>query len=174
MLVLPSLNSSWLLNKEWVTGGVRLLFSEYVEAVFHWARQDDQYYLQVTSTSTATDIWNWLLGDRRDGRHRSIILMFKEILLEFRMEFSCYFMISISVQSWPWGTLLYLSSNTLVERIQWNQLFSSRSARVHSKINPSELAAEEVLQARRLCCLRRETAFSLQSATGSSEYIIYS
>ena len=31
---------------------------------------------------------------------------------------------------------------------------------LHSKIDPSELAAKGVLRARRLCCLRRETAFS--------------
>ena len=40
---------------------------------------------------------------------------------------------------------------------------------LHSKIDPSELAAEGVLRARRLCCLRRETAFSPESAAGSSE-----
>ena len=39
----------------------------------------------------------------------------------------------------------------------------------HSKIDPSELAAKGVLRARRLCCLRRETAFSPESAAGSSE-----
>ena len=40
---------------------------------------------------------------------------------------------------------------------------------LHSKIDPSELAAEGVLRARRLCCLRRETASSPDSAAGSSE-----
>ena len=40
---------------------------------------------------------------------------------------------------------------------------------LHSKIDPSELAAKGVLRARRLCCLRRETAFSPESAAGSSE-----
>ena len=40
---------------------------------------------------------------------------------------------------------------------------------MHSKIDPSELAATMVLRPRRLCCLRRETAFSPESATGSSE-----
>ena len=39
---------------------------------------------------------------------------------------------------------------------------------LHSKIDPSELAAKGVLRAR-LCCLRRETAFSPESAAGSSE-----
>ena len=40
---------------------------------------------------------------------------------------------------------------------------------LHSKIDPSELAAKGVLRARRLCCLRLETAFSPDSAAGSSE-----
>ena len=40
---------------------------------------------------------------------------------------------------------------------------------LHSKIDPSELAAKGVLRARRLCCLRREAAFSPESAAGSSE-----
>ena len=40
---------------------------------------------------------------------------------------------------------------------------------LHSKIDPSELAAKGVMQAGRLCCLRRETAFSPESAAGSSE-----
>ena len=40
---------------------------------------------------------------------------------------------------------------------------------MHSKIDLSELAATMVLRPRRLCCLRRETAFSPESATGSSE-----
>ena len=40
---------------------------------------------------------------------------------------------------------------------------------LHSKIDPSELAAKGVVRARRLCCLRRETAFSPESAAGSSE-----
>ena len=40
---------------------------------------------------------------------------------------------------------------------------------LHSMIDPSELAAKGVLRARRLCCLRRETAFSPESAAGSSE-----
>ena len=40
---------------------------------------------------------------------------------------------------------------------------------LHSKIDPSELAAKGVLRARRLCCLRRETAFSPESSAGSSE-----
>ena len=40
---------------------------------------------------------------------------------------------------------------------------------LHSQIDPSELAAKGLLRARRLCCLRRETAFSLESAAGSSE-----
>ena len=35
---------------------------------------------------------------------------------------------------------------------------------LHSKIDPSELAAKGVLRASRLCCLRRETAFSPESA----------
>ena len=40
---------------------------------------------------------------------------------------------------------------------------------LHSKIDPSELAAAKgVLRARRLCCSRRETAFSPESAAGSS------
>ena len=39
---------------------------------------------------------------------------------------------------------------------------------LHSKIVPSELAAKRVLRARRLCCLRRETAFSPEPAAGSS------
>ena len=34
---------------------------------------------------------------------------------------------------------------------------------LHSKIDPSVLAAKVVLRARRLCCLRRETAFSPES-----------
>ena len=38
-----------------------------------------------------------------------------------------------------------------------------------SKVDPSELAAKGVLRARKLCCLRRETAFSPESAAGSSE-----
>ena len=37
------------------------------------------------------------------------------------------------------------------------------------EIDPSELAAKGVLRARRLCCLRRDTAFSPESAAGSSE-----
>ena len=40
---------------------------------------------------------------------------------------------------------------------------------LHSKIDPSELAAKGVLRAKRLCCLRRETAFSPESAAGSSK-----
>ena len=41
---------------------------------------------------------------------------------------------------------------------------------LHSKIDPSELAAKGVLRARRLCCLRREeTALNPESAAGSSE-----
>ena len=36
-------------------------------------------------------------------------------------------------------------------------------------MRPSELAAKGVLRTRRLCCLRRETAFSPESAAGSSE-----
>ena len=40
---------------------------------------------------------------------------------------------------------------------------------LHSKIDPSELAAKGVLRARKLCCLRRKTAFSPESAAGSSE-----
>ena len=40
---------------------------------------------------------------------------------------------------------------------------------LHSKIDPSELAAKMVLGARRLCCLRRETAFSPESAAVFSE-----
>ena len=40
---------------------------------------------------------------------------------------------------------------------------------LYSKIDPSELVAKVVLQARRLCCLRRDAAFSPESATGSSE-----
>ena len=40
---------------------------------------------------------------------------------------------------------------------------------LHSKIDPSELAAKGVLRARRRCCLRRETAFSPESAAGSSD-----
>ena len=40
---------------------------------------------------------------------------------------------------------------------------------LHSKIDPSELAAKGVLRARRLRCLRRETAYSPESAAGSSE-----
>ena len=40
---------------------------------------------------------------------------------------------------------------------------------LHSKIDPSELAAKGVLRSRRLCCLRRETAFCPESAAGSSE-----
>ena len=40
---------------------------------------------------------------------------------------------------------------------------------LHSKIDPSELAAKGVLRARRLCCLRGETAFRPESAAGSSE-----
>ena len=40
---------------------------------------------------------------------------------------------------------------------------------LYSKIDPSELAAKGVLRRRRLCCLRRETAFSPESAAGSSE-----
>ena len=40
---------------------------------------------------------------------------------------------------------------------------------LNSKIDPSELAAKGVLRAKRLCCLRRETAFSPESAAGSSE-----
>ena len=40
---------------------------------------------------------------------------------------------------------------------------------LHSKIDPSELAAKGVLRARRLCCLRRETAFSPESVAGSTE-----
>ena len=39
----------------------------------------------------------------------------------------------------------------------------------YSKIDPSELAAKGVLRARRCCCLRKETAFSPESAAGSSE-----
>ena len=39
---------------------------------------------------------------------------------------------------------------------------------LHSKIDPSELAAKGVLRARP-CSLRRETAFSPESAAGSSE-----
>ena len=39
---------------------------------------------------------------------------------------------------------------------------------LHSKIDPSELTAKGVLRAR-LCCLRRESAFSPESAAGSSE-----
>ena len=39
---------------------------------------------------------------------------------------------------------------------------------LHSKIDPSKLAAGVVLQARRLCRLRRETALSPESAAGSS------
>ena len=37
------------------------------------------------------------------------------------------------------------------------------------EIDPSELAAKGVLRARRLHCLRRGTAFSPESAAGSSE-----
>ena len=36
-------------------------------------------------------------------------------------------------------------------------------------IDPSELAAKGVLRTRRLCCLRRESAFSRESAAGSSK-----
>ena len=42
-------------------------------------------------------------------------------------------------------------------------------SKLHPKIDPSELTAKGVLRARRLCCLRRETAFSPESAAGSSE-----
>ena len=42
---------------------------------------------------------------------------------------------------------------------------------LHSNIDPSELAAKGVLRARRLCCLRRETAS--ESAVGSSEAGFY-
>ena len=42
-------------------------------------------------------------------------------------------------------------------------------SKLHSKIDPSELTAKGVLRARRLCCLRRETALSPESAAGSSE-----
>ena len=45
----------------------------------------------------------------------------------------------------------------------------ARLSTLHSKIDPSELAAKGVLRARRLCCLRRETAFSPESAAGTSE-----
>ena len=38
-----------------------------------------------------------------------------------------------------------------------------------SKIDPSKLAAGVILQGRRLCRLRRETAFSPESTAGSSE-----
>ena len=40
---------------------------------------------------------------------------------------------------------------------------------LNSKIDPSNLAAKGVLRARRLCCLRRETAFSSESEAGYSE-----
>ena len=40
---------------------------------------------------------------------------------------------------------------------------------IYNSFDPSELAAKGVLRARRLCCLRRETAFSPESAAGSSE-----
>ena len=40
---------------------------------------------------------------------------------------------------------------------------------LHSKIDPSVLAVRGVFRARRLSCLRRETAFSPESAAGSSE-----
>ena len=40
---------------------------------------------------------------------------------------------------------------------------------LHSKIDRSKLAAGVVLQATRLCRLRRETAFSPESTAGSSE-----
>ena len=40
---------------------------------------------------------------------------------------------------------------------------------VHSKIDPSKLAAGAVLRAKRLCHLRKETAFSPESMAGSSE-----
>ena len=40
---------------------------------------------------------------------------------------------------------------------------------LHSKIDPSELGVKGVLRARRLCWLRRETAFSPESAVGPSE-----
>ena len=45
---------------------------------------------------------------------------------------------------------------------------------LHSKIDPSELAAKGVLRARKLCCLRRETAFSPESAAGFSDAGSYS
>ena len=40
---------------------------------------------------------------------------------------------------------------------------------LHSKIDPSKLTAGVMLQARRLCRSRRDTAFSPKSTAGSSE-----
>ena len=40
---------------------------------------------------------------------------------------------------------------------------------LHSKIDPSKLAAGAMLRANRLCHLRRATAFSPESMAGSSE-----
>ena len=58
------------------------------------------------------------------------------------------------------------TNDSLSERVGADACLSTLH---NSKIDPSELAAKGVLRARRLCCLRRETAFSPESAAGSSE-----